>query len=52
MPRCAELLAHQMLGAASCPAFSTLIDQARREGWRLDGGEDYLPGADRLGHRG
>jgi pimeloyl-ACP methyl ester carboxylesterase len=33
----AELLAHQMLGAASCPAFSALIDRARREGWRLDG---------------
>jgi pimeloyl-ACP methyl ester carboxylesterase len=32
----AELLAHQMLGAASCPAVGPMIDQATREGWSLD----------------
>jgi pimeloyl-ACP methyl ester carboxylesterase len=32
----AELLAHQMLGAASCDAASGLIDHATRERWRLD----------------
>jgi pimeloyl-ACP methyl ester carboxylesterase len=32
----AELLAHQMLGAASCPAAGPMIDQATREGWSLD----------------
>jgi pimeloyl-ACP methyl ester carboxylesterase len=32
----AELLAHQMRGAASCPAVVPLIDQATREGWSLD----------------
>lgn len=31
-----ELLAHQMRGAASCPAVSPLIDVALREGWALD----------------
>jgi pimeloyl-ACP methyl ester carboxylesterase len=31
-----ELLAHQMLGAASCNAASRLIDHALREGWNLD----------------
>ena len=31
-----ELLAHQMLGAAACPAVFPLIDNARREGWPLD----------------
>jgi pimeloyl-ACP methyl ester carboxylesterase len=30
-----ELLAHQMLGAASCPAASELIALALREGWPL-----------------
>jgi pimeloyl-ACP methyl ester carboxylesterase len=33
----AELLAHQMRGAASCPAVGPLIDHATREGWTLDG---------------
>ncbi len=32
----AELLAHQMLGAASCTAVLPLIDHATREGWSLD----------------
>jgi pimeloyl-ACP methyl ester carboxylesterase len=32
----AELLAHQMLGAASCPAVGPMIDQASRGGWSLD----------------
>jgi pimeloyl-ACP methyl ester carboxylesterase len=32
----AELLAHQMRGAASCPAVGPLIDHATREGWTLD----------------
>ena len=32
----AELLAHQMRGAASCDAVFPLIDHARREGWSLD----------------
>jgi pimeloyl-ACP methyl ester carboxylesterase len=32
----AELLAHQMRGAASCPAVVPLLDQATREGWSLD----------------
>jgi pimeloyl-ACP methyl ester carboxylesterase len=31
-----ELLAHLMLGAASCGAALPLIDHALREGWRLD----------------
>jgi pimeloyl-ACP methyl ester carboxylesterase len=31
-----ELLAHQMLGVASCPAASVLIDHAYREGWNLE----------------
>lgn len=29
-------LAHQIRGAASCPAVSALIDHASREGWPLD----------------
>jgi pimeloyl-ACP methyl ester carboxylesterase len=32
----AELLAHQMRGAASCDAALALIDHAQREGWSLD----------------
>jgi pimeloyl-ACP methyl ester carboxylesterase len=32
----AELLAHQMRGAAGCEAASALIDHAIREGWSLD----------------
>ncbi len=32
----AELIAHQMLGAASCEAVRPLIDLALREGWSLD----------------
>jgi pimeloyl-ACP methyl ester carboxylesterase len=32
----AELLAHQMRGAADCPAVFALLDYAEREGWKLD----------------
>jgi pimeloyl-ACP methyl ester carboxylesterase len=32
----AELLAHQLRGAASCDAALSLIDHATREGWSLD----------------
>jgi pimeloyl-ACP methyl ester carboxylesterase len=32
----AELIAHQMRGAAACPAVAPLVDHARREGWSLD----------------
>ena len=32
----AELLAHQLLGAASCSAASVLIEQALTRGWTLD----------------
>jgi pimeloyl-ACP methyl ester carboxylesterase len=32
----AELLAHQMLGAAACTAVRPLIEHALREGWSLD----------------
>jgi pimeloyl-ACP methyl ester carboxylesterase len=32
----AELLAHQMLGAARCPAVFALIDHAAREGWHVN----------------
>jgi pimeloyl-ACP methyl ester carboxylesterase len=32
----AELIAHLMLGAASCDAVGPLADYARREGWALD----------------
>jgi pimeloyl-ACP methyl ester carboxylesterase len=32
----ADLLAHQMVGAASCPAVFPLIEYAAREGWHLD----------------
>jgi pimeloyl-ACP methyl ester carboxylesterase len=32
----AELIAHQMLGAAACDGAPTLIEHARREGWSLD----------------
>jgi pimeloyl-ACP methyl ester carboxylesterase len=32
----AELLAHQMRGAASCEAVYPLIEHAKREGWSLD----------------
>jgi pimeloyl-ACP methyl ester carboxylesterase len=32
----AELLAHQLVGAATCPGFSQLIELALREGWQLD----------------
>jgi pimeloyl-ACP methyl ester carboxylesterase len=32
----AELLAHQLRGAASCDAVFALIDLAQREGWSLD----------------
>jgi pimeloyl-ACP methyl ester carboxylesterase len=31
-----ELLAHQMRGAAACPAAMPLTDYAREHGWRLD----------------
>jgi pimeloyl-ACP methyl ester carboxylesterase len=32
----AELLAHQLRGAARCDAVGPLIELARREGWSLD----------------
>jgi pimeloyl-ACP methyl ester carboxylesterase len=32
----AELIVHQMRGAASCEATLPLVDYARRHGWRLD----------------
>jgi pimeloyl-ACP methyl ester carboxylesterase len=32
----AELLAHQMRGAAQCPAVFPLLEYAEREGWSLD----------------
>jgi pimeloyl-ACP methyl ester carboxylesterase len=32
----AELLAHQLVGAAACPGTSALVDLALSEGWRLD----------------
>jgi pimeloyl-ACP methyl ester carboxylesterase len=32
----AELLAHQIRGAAACTVAYPLVDYARREGWRLD----------------
>ncbi len=32
----AELLAHQMRGAANCPAVFPLLEYAEREGWSLD----------------
>ncbi|MEA2481315.1 MAG: hypothetical protein QOJ07_3237 [Thermoleophilaceae bacterium] len=32
----AELIAHQMRGAAGCDAVLPLVDHARREGWKLD----------------
>jgi pimeloyl-ACP methyl ester carboxylesterase len=32
----AELLAHQMRGAANCPGFEPLNELAQREGWPLD----------------
>jgi pimeloyl-ACP methyl ester carboxylesterase len=32
----AELLAHQLSGAANCPGAVPLIEQALREGWSLD----------------
>src|SRR5215213_5150261 len=31
-----ELIAHQMLGAASCLAVAPLVERARAEGWSLD----------------
>ena len=31
-----ELLAHQIRGAAACPAVAPLVDYALREGWSLD----------------
>jgi pimeloyl-ACP methyl ester carboxylesterase len=39
----AELLAHQMLGAASCPAVYPLIEYAHREGWTLDAASVACP---------
>jgi pimeloyl-ACP methyl ester carboxylesterase len=32
----AELLAHQIVGAAECPGFTELVELADREGWPLD----------------
>ena len=37
------LLAHQMLGAASCRAASAMIDNARREDWSLDAEQIACP---------
>jgi pimeloyl-ACP methyl ester carboxylesterase len=39
----AELLAHQMRGAATCDAVFALIDHATREGWSLDAEEITCP---------
>jgi pimeloyl-ACP methyl ester carboxylesterase len=39
----AELLAHQMVGAAACAAVAPLVAYARREGWRLDAGRIGCP---------
>ena len=39
----AELLAHQMRGAASCPAVAPLIEHAGRVGWPLDPGRIECP---------
>jgi pimeloyl-ACP methyl ester carboxylesterase len=39
----ADLLAHQMVGAATCPGFSQLIELAAREGWRLDAARVECP---------
>ena len=47
----AELLAHQMRGAAGCDGVRPLIEYALREGWTPRRGADHLPGAGRLGHR-
>jgi pimeloyl-ACP methyl ester carboxylesterase len=39
----AELLAHQLRGAASCDAVFALIDLAQREGWSLDAEQITCP---------
>jgi pimeloyl-ACP methyl ester carboxylesterase len=39
----AELLAHQIRGAASCAAVGPLVDYAMREGWRLDAEKVICP---------
>jgi pimeloyl-ACP methyl ester carboxylesterase len=39
----ADLLAHQIRGAANCPAVYPLVDYASREGWRLDGEKVTCP---------
>jgi pimeloyl-ACP methyl ester carboxylesterase len=39
----AELLAHQIRGAARCDAVFALIDQAAREGWSLDAEQITCP---------
>ena len=38
-----ELIAHMMVGAASCPAVLPLIDYAREHGWNLDAEEIECP---------
>jgi pimeloyl-ACP methyl ester carboxylesterase len=39
----ADLLAHQMRGAARCTAAAPLIEYAEREGWSLDAGKITCP---------
>jgi pimeloyl-ACP methyl ester carboxylesterase len=39
----AELIAHQVVGAASCPAFHQLIGLARTAGWPLDAAQIDCP---------
>jgi pimeloyl-ACP methyl ester carboxylesterase len=38
-----ELLAHQMVGAASCPAVFPMIEHAKEHGWPLDAGRVNCP---------
>jgi hypothetical protein len=40
----AELLAHQMLGVATCKAAGPLIENALREGWAIDAEKITCPG--------
>jgi pimeloyl-ACP methyl ester carboxylesterase len=39
----AELIAHQLVGVASCPAADELIEYALREGWTLDAEQITCP---------
>jgi pimeloyl-ACP methyl ester carboxylesterase len=38
-----ELLAHQMRGAANCPAAQPLMEHARRRSWQVDGARIQCP---------